>query len=165
MNMNRRIIVIDDNPSIHEDFSKILRSSTEDSSSLDAKAALLFGDSNAVPKSNGFTVDSAFQGQEGIDKIQKAQSENNPYAMAFVDVRMPPGMDGVETIEQAMKIDSEIHFVICSAYSDYNSQEIIDRLGVTDRLLLLRKPCGSADILLMATSMCSKWSASQLARV
>lgn len=90
--------------------------------------------------------------------ILAARRAGRPYALAFVDIRMPPGFDGVETIERVLELDSDIQFVICSAYSDYSAPEILARLGITDRLLLLRKPCDAAEILLMSCTLCEKWS-------
>jgi len=67
-----------------------------------------------------FEIDSAFQGQEGLAKVQHALNEGRPYAMAFVDVRMPPGWDGIETISRIWKMYPELQVVICTAYSDYS---------------------------------------------
>ncbi len=97
---NHRILIIDDNKAIHEDFRKILtRPKAQPNNMAEAEAAL-FGD--AIPRITlpEFQIDSAFQGQEGLDLIAKSLQENHPYAMAFVDVRMPPGWDGVETTAQ-----------------------------------------------------------------
>src|SRR5438477_13188283 len=97
---NRRILVIDDNRAIHEDFRKIFHSICEQESALAESEAALFGETNtpaAQPVSRPiFQFDSAFQGQEGLTFIQRSLGEGRPYAMAFVDVRMPPGWDGIE---------------------------------------------------------------------
>jgi CheY-like chemotaxis protein len=149
---NTRVLIIDDNPSIHHDFRKILGGSQRDSS-LDAQEALLFGESRPAGGDEGFEIDSAL-----------ARREGRPYALAFVDIRMPPGMDGVETIEKIWPLDADLQFVICSAYSDYSAQDILARLGVSDRLLMLRKPCDGAEILLLATALCEKWNLAQAVR-
>ena len=94
---NNRILVIDDNRAIHEDFRKILlKSGGQSEEMLEAEEAL-FGDKPENLRLPAFKIDSAYQGQEGLDLIEKSLQENRPYAMAFVDVRMPPGWDGVET--------------------------------------------------------------------
>lgn len=154
---HRRILIIDDNPSIHEDFRKILGAYRPDQCLLNSKEALLFGNTPQQTALEAFHVDSAYQGAEGLDRIEQACEERQPYALAFVDVRMPPGWDGVETIERIFKVEPSIHAVICSAYSDYSASDILSRLGVSDRLLMLRKPCDSAEIFLIATAMCEKW--------
>lgn len=160
---NARVLIVDDNPSIHDDFRKILGGCQRDAS-LDAKEALLFGESRIAEAHDGFDLDSAFQGEEGVELVLQARCEGHPYALAFVDVRMPPGMDGVETIEKIWQLDPEIQFVTCSAYSDYSAQDILVRLGVSDRLLMLRKPCDGTEILLLATALCEKWNLAQSVR-
>lgn len=154
---HRRILIIDDNRSIHDDFRKILGAGRSGSSLLDAKEALLFGEETKKCEPETFEIDSAYQGDEGLERIVQARDEGRPYALAFVDVRMPPGWDGIETIERFSPVDPDIHAVICSAYSDYSASDILHRLGVSDRLLMLRKPCDAAEILLIANAMCEKW--------
>jgi YesN/AraC family two-component response regulator len=106
----------------------------------------------------GFDLESAYQGEEALEKILQAREQDCPFAVAFVDIRMPPGWDGIETIQRVWSVDPELQFVICSAYSDYSAREILHRLGVSDRLLMLRKPCDAAEILLMAVALCEKWN-------
>ncbi len=160
---NLRVLIIDDNPSIHDDFRKILVG-TERDAALESKEALLFGEPQAEAKGEQFQLDSAFQGAEAVEMILQERTEGRPYAMAFVDIRMPPGIDGIETIERIWSLDPEIQFVICSAYSDHSATDILQRLGVSDRLLMLRKPCDSAEILLLATALCEKWNLAQTAK-
>ncbi|NQT17199.1 MAG: response regulator [Planctomycetes bacterium] len=162
--VNRRILIIDDNPSIHDDFRKILEDRSCGQESLDAKEALLFGATQQAAPAEHFEIDSAYQGEEGLERIVYARDQGRPFALTFVDVRMPPGWDGVETIERVWPADPDLQVVICSAYSDYSAQDILDRLGVSDRLLMLRKPCDSAEILLIATALVHKWNLAQSAR-
>jgi len=95
---NRRILVIDDNRGIHNSFREILRGAALDKSTLDETEARLFGDAPSGRRTLGFTMESAYQGEEGIELVRAALDKGQPYAMAFVDMRMPPGMDGLETI-------------------------------------------------------------------
>ncbi len=152
-----RILIIDDNPSIHKDFQTILIEE-EDSGNLDTLRAEVFGDKtgNSVQKS-AYELDFASQGQEGCEKIKKAVSENRPYELAFVDMRMPPGWDGLKTIEHIWKIDPKIQVVICTAYSDYSWGEITDRLGKSENLLILKKPFDSAEVAQLASALTEKW--------
>src|SRR5689334_3301524 len=117
---NRRILVIDDNPSIHQDFRKILSpGDAKLASELDTDEAALFGETTNTAQSWDFQIDSAFQGQEGLEKVRAAAANGVPYAVAFVDVRMPPGWDGIETISRIWKKVPDLQTVICTAYSDY----------------------------------------------
>lgn len=163
---NRRILVIDDNHAIHDDFGKILRPKDAAHQGLVALEAELFGETPgaSLVQENFFQIDSAYQGLEGVDKVQKALAAGRPYALAFVDVRMPPGIDGVETLERIWKIDPEVQAVLCTAYSDYSWEEVINRLGMSDRLLILKKPFDNIEVRQMANTLTEKWSLRQLTR-
>jgi diguanylate cyclase (GGDEF)-like protein/PAS domain S-box-containing protein len=153
---NFRIIIIDDNPAIHHDFLKILK--TEVATDLDALGAELFGETleskNLLPQ---FNIDVASQGHEGLDYIKKSVADGNPYALAFVDIRMPPGWDGIETIKQIWEIDKDIQVVICTAYSDYSWEETVAHLGRTDNLLILKKPFDNISVRQLACALTTKW--------
>ncbi len=157
---NRRVLLIDDNPGIHEDFRKIL-GATEAQSSVDDARAAFFGDAapaTTKPRKHEFDLTSALQGREGYEAVQTAREAAAPFALAFVDVRMPPGWDGIETVQKIWEVDSEIQIVICTAFSDYSYEEIVERLGQTDRLLILKKPFDPIEVCQLAASLTEKWN-------
>ncbi len=157
---NRCILVIDDNDSIHEDFRMVLRGGSANNNDLDESKAVLFGDSDISEESNEeiFEVDSAIQGKAGLEKVQKALDQGKPYAMAFVDMRMPPGWDGVETVKHIWAVQPDLQVVICTAYSDYSWDDIIAELGQADSLLILKKPFDNAEVRQLAHSLIEKWN-------
>ena len=130
---NRRILLVDDTPEIHEDFKKILGTDEGVDQEMDAAKAAFFGTAATETKTSGFLIDSAFQGQEALEMILEAKRVGDPYAMAFVDIRMPPGWDGVETVSRLFQHDADIQIVICTAYSDYSWDEMIERIGRASR--------------------------------
>jgi len=154
---NRRILVIDDNRGIHNSFREILRGAASDKSTLDEAEARLFGESPSGRRTLGFTMESAYQGEEGVELVRAALDKGQPYAMAFVDMRMPPGMDGLETIVKLWELDSDLQVVICTAHSDYGWHDLQAKLGSSDRLLILKKPFDIIEVRQMAEALCSKW--------
>ena len=154
---NRRVLVIDDNHAIHEDFRKILSPTLATAASLDATEEALFGPSTDALSQAQFEVDSAYQGQDGVRLVKQSLEEGRPYAMAFVDVRMPPGWDGVETARRIWDIDPNIQVVICTAYSDYTWGEMFEKLGQCDGLLILKKPFDSVEAFQLAHALTEKW--------
>src|ERR1041385_6249792 len=122
---NRRVLIIDDNHAIHEDFRKILCPNREGGNILDEADAAMFDDQPAAPNAQTFEVDSAMQGKEGLQRVVQALQEGRPYAMAFVDVRMPPGWDGIETTAKIWEVYPDLQIVICTAYSDYAWDDMI----------------------------------------
>lgn len=158
-----RLLVIDDNPSIHKDFQKILAPDRE-SHNCDALAASLFGKSPRQELAKKFEIDNAFQGEEGLAKVAAAVRQGRPYGMAFVDMRMPPGWDGPETISRLWQEDPAMQIVICTAYSDYDWTQLTDKLGVSDQLLVLKKPFDCVEVTQLAIALCEKRRLLHLAR-
>jgi two-component system NtrC family sensor kinase len=154
---NRRILLIDDMPSIHADFRKILAPEPVASDALGVAEQALFGDATPKAQASAFELDSAHQGQEGLAKLQAALHAGLPYALAFVDMRMPPGWDGVQTIEQLWQADPRLQVVICTAYADHSWDDVLARLDVRDRLLILKKPFDAIEVCQLASSLTHKW--------
>jgi len=161
---NNRILVIDDNSSIHEDFRNILCGRAVDDELEDIES-MMFGQVSTDVTRVIFEVDSANQGEEGAEMVRRACEEGRPYALAFVDMRMPPGIDGVETIKLIWEVDDEIQIVICTAYSDYSADDLVEQLGFSDRLMYLRKPFDSAEVSLISCGLTTKWVQGRQARL
>ncbi|HEU5395699.1 MAG TPA: response regulator [Verrucomicrobiae bacterium] len=162
---NRRILVIDDNKAIHDDFRKILAAPKSGGDHLAEAEAALFGEESARLELPRFQIDSAFQGQEGLERIEASLAEGRPYAMAFVDVRMPPGWDGVETTAKIWQKYPDLQVVICTAYSDYSWEDMLKKLGYSDRLVILKKPFDNIEVLQLAISLTEKWRLYQQAKL
>lgn len=156
---NRRILIVDDNEQIHHDFARVLCPDPH-MSELDQLEAQLFG-SSSRPTQPDFELTSAFQGQQALELVRQAVAAARPFALAFVDMRMPPGWDGLETIEHLWQVDPELQVVICTAYSDYSWADIQQRLGATDRLLILKKPFDHVEVLQLALALTTKWQLAQ----
>lgn len=170
--MNKRILIVDDTKSIHDDFKKILAPETSAATDLASARAAFFGTTDeddaaresASEPPRSYDLTCAFQGQEALAIVQSAKDAGEPFAVAFVDVRMPPGWDGIQTIKEIWKVDPEIHCVICTAYSDYSWDEMVDELGYTDRLLILKKPFDPTEIRQVASAFSAKWNAADRER-
>ncbi|HMJ06088.1 MAG TPA: PAS domain-containing protein, partial [Chthoniobacterales bacterium] len=158
MTENNRILVVDDNPSIHDDFRKILAPPGARTEELSATEAVLFGQpAKEANLRRLFQIESAFQGEEALHKVREAVAAGQPYALAFVDVRMPPGLDGVETIARLWKIAPDLQVVICTAYSDYSWQEIASHAIAPHNMVVLKKPFDNIEVLQLAHALCHKW--------
>ncbi|MCR9200455.1 MAG: response regulator [Planctomycetaceae bacterium] len=154
-----RILVIDDNADIHMDFRKILTPVKQTPTDLEA---LFLGE---APRSDHpsveiphFELAAADQGLAGVEMLQAAMEAGARFDLAFVDMRMPPGLDGVDTIERLWELDSGLPVVICTAYSDYSGTEIFERLGVSDRLQILKKPFDPVEVQHLALSLATRRS-------
>ncbi len=153
---NNRILLVDDNPAIHEDFRKILIGPSARAVALEAVESILF-DAPVSAATTEFSLDSAHQGREALDKVTAALRAGRPYAMAFVDVRMPPGWDGVDTIARLWEVDPALQVVVCTAYSDYSWEKMTAKLGINDNLVILKKPFDNIEALQLAHALTKKW--------
>lgn len=160
---NRRVLIVDDNEDIHRNFRQVLAPDMKPASRsrLDELEAAILGEEAAQqPTQPSFELAFAFQGAQGLSMVQQALKEGAPYAVAFVDMRMPPGWDGLETLTRLWQADPSLQAVLCSAYSDYSWEGLQARLGHTDRLLILKKPFDPAEVRQMAWALLEKWNRS-----
>ena len=168
MNKNtshRRILIVDDNEAIHKDFRKIFGTGSQDRRCVGSGGGFVVRRGEFFANGAGFEVDSAFQGKEGLEMVRKAVAEGRPYPLAFVDVRMPPGWDGIETVARIWQEYPDLQVVICTAYSDYSWDDMLKNLGRTDRLVILKKPFEVIEVLQLAEALTEKWNLSQQAKV
>lgn len=165
MDDNRRVLIIDDNESIHVDFHKIIGENLGRDADLNSAAASLFDEpSRPAPPRASFLIDSSFQGQEAFARVQQSIDERRRYAVAFVDLRMPPGWNGIETVQRLWQIDEELQIVICTAYSDFSWSEMVTALGASDRWLILKKPFDNIEVRQLASTLVAKWNLAQTAK-
>src|SRR6266403_4740615 len=164
LHLRPRVLVVDDNKAIHEDFLKILGGYTGGSTELLEAERLLLGEAAGSAPRPTFQIDTALQGQEGVARVKQALMEEQPYAMAFIDMRMPPGWDGLETSQRLWQIDPDVQVVICSAHSDYDWTEVVARLDHSDKLLVIKKPCEAIEVIQSANALTRKWQNERIVR-
>ena len=164
---NNRVLVVDDNASIHADFERILAPPEQErQQNLDDLVSSIFGESKdddadppaaASPDNLAYELGHANQGQEAYELLKDAEDQGTPFALAFVDMRMPPGWDGLQTIKRFWQDFPHLEIVICTAYSDYSWDQMLEELGHSDKLQFLRKPFDVVSIKQMALALCRKW--------
>ena len=161
----QRILVIDDNRAIHEDFHKILGANQIGHETLEEREALLFDEPAPASRRQVFHIDSAFQGEDGLRLLQEAVQSGEPYALAFVDVRMGPGWDGIQTTSRLWEVYPDLQVVICTAHSDYSWDDMVEKLGHSDRLVILKKPFDNVEVQQLANALTQKWRLLQQSKV
>ena len=155
----KRIIVIDDNPSIHEDFKKVLMPENFAPDELLTLSTSIFGGNKAVRKKTSYRIEFANRGQDGAHKVQQALNNNVAFELAFVDMRMPNGWNGLETIKKIWEYQPDLQVVLCTAYSDFSWEEIQDELGHSDRFFVLKKPFDNIEVQQLAEALISRHTA------
>jgi signal transduction histidine kinase len=165
-----RILIVDDNPAIHGDFRKVLGVVSQEHATPSDSEAALFGEpvatqpTESAAPDDSYEIDDALQGEEALAKVIAARKEGRPYSMTFLDVRMPPGWDGVQTARALWDADPDLQVVLCTAFSDYTWPQTVAALGRTDRLLILKKPFDSVEVCQLAASLTEKRASLQRER-
>ncbi len=151
-----RILIVDDNPEIHSDIKKILNEGSPDKE-LERLFAELMDQQISLHTAAQFEIDSALSGEEAVALVREAKQNKKPYALAYVDMRMPPGLDGLRTIRHLQQEDNNLQYVIVTAYADYSWQDINTALLAADNLIILKKPFESIEIRQSASALIEKW--------
>lgn len=154
--VTRRLLIADDNPDIHEDFHKVLGRRSVPSTLAEAEAALLDGQEATAIVDQSYEMDCVAQGQMAVDLVERMAQRGSLYAVAFIDIRMPPGIDGIETAQRIWAIDPGLQIVFCTAYSDYSWENMVSRLGQQDGFLVLKKPFDVIEVRQAALALSEK---------
>lgn len=154
-----RILVIDDEPAVLDAYRHILANRADSSSELATLANALFDDPIAElsPPLAAAAVTYCRQGLDGIAEVEAAIANGRPFQVAFLDVRMPPGIDGKETARRIRAIDPNINLVVVSAYSDHDVTDISLVAGPPDKIFYISKPFAADEIQQMATALSRRW--------
>ena len=157
-----RLLIVDDEPAMHDSYRRSFAPTVDAAAgALSAMASDLFGNDPAgeapcvsLPQ---FECVHHLQGLAAVDEIGRAREAGTPFAVAFIDVRMPPGIDGKETAARIRAIDPDINIVIVTGYSDFSPLEISKAAGPADKIFYLAKPFEVAEIVQTATALGKRW--------
>ncbi len=166
MERNRRIIIVDDQQDLREQLAKLLLRSGKKNETLSLVQQMrskLLGESpdlaeDASGEDQSYVVDTAEQGEIALEMVKKAMQKEEPYAVMFLDMRMPPGWDGLKTAKAVRDVDKNIEIVIMTAYADHDQKQIADTVGTPEKLLYIKKPFQAEEIYQLALSLTTKWS-------
>lgn len=155
--MNKRILIVDDLVSIQEDFRKILSAPVATLSSVPGLADFAPQLVNGEPSRCHYPLAFASQGDEALLAVETAEASGAPFAAVFLDVRMPPGIDGVETAQQLLSRHPRLQVALCTAYTDYSFAELSTRFSANPNLLIMKKPFDPAEVLQVACMLTHRW--------
>lgn len=162
-----RILAVDDEQSILNLYQKVLCPEElfqKPKSEMEELEARLFKKNSSISSPPSFDIKLCHQGDKAVEVARKALEEERPFALAFIDVRLPPGPDGVWAAEHIRKLDPYIEIVIVTAYSDIDPKEIAQRIPPDDKLLYIQKPFHPQEIRQFASALSAKWYAERQLR-
>ena len=146
-----RVLVADDDSSILDLFQQVL-SRVE----TDRTVHLETGESERKLFQE-FDVVTCQQGDEAVDAVKSSIKEGRPFSVAFIDIRMPTGPDGIWTAEQIRRLDDNIEILIMTGYSDVHPSDITRRVPPVHKLLYVQKPFYIQEIYQFASALSMKW--------
>jgi signal transduction histidine kinase len=156
-----RILLVDDNEVLLADYQRILEPpSCNVDLALDALERVASGGVAVVaarPVQRRYDLTAVNQGAAALAAVDLADRTGRPYSVVFLDVRMPPGIDGIETAVRMWRDHPDLEIVLCSAHNDYSWEDLARTLGPTDHLLVLRKPFDAIEVRQLAASLSEKW--------
>ncbi|MYI63591.1 MAG: response regulator, partial [Gemmatimonadetes bacterium] len=156
---NYRVLVVDDQEEIHNDFAEMLASGLTKRATDELAATFVAqSDKPILPQ---FELSHATSGEEACAMVKAAEEANRPFALAYVDVRMPPGADGIETVRQIRQFERDLEIVIMTAYSDKTLTDIVNNMELLHKLLYIRKPFSREEIQQITLSLVGKWNIEQ----
>ena len=153
---NRRVLIVDDQKEIHTDFEEMLKPGLAKASTDELASAFIHEENK--PFLPEFELLHATSGEEAFEAIKAGKESNRPIAVVYMDIRMPPGIDGIETIRRVRKIDRDIEVVIMTAYTDKSLPEIIHDMELLHKVLYVRKPFTREEIQQITLSLVGKWN-------
>ena len=157
-----RVLAVDDEEKIRDAYRLTLcppDDLEERSVELAELESKLFETTAAKTKKPGFDVELCSQGVDAIQAVREGLDAGAPFAVAFIDVRMPPGIDGIETAIRIREIDPNINIVIVTGYSDHHPAQIADRVPPADKLLYYQKPLQAVELEQLARALAGRWHA------
>jgi ActR/RegA family two-component response regulator len=161
-----RVLIVDDDRTLHDDYERCLGIRAGESASLRSARDDLFGAVRAPVRVDDvrFHLEHAYSGEVGVETVENGLANDVHYCVAFVDMRMPPGWSGVDTIVGLWRVDPRIQIVLCTAYSDFTWDRVIATVGRSEGLHLLRKPFAAEQVRRFAEVLSKKWQLSSATR-
>ncbi|QTA83208.1 Two component system response regulator/histidine kinase, PAS domain-containing [Desulfonema limicola] len=158
-----RILIADDDKSILSLYSKVLAGNKTaqamfTDATLEGLACKLFGKTEKDERALSFDLTTCHQAEEALEKVQESINNQDPFSVAFLDVRMPPGPDGIWAAQEIRKIDPHVEIVIVTGYSDIHPREIAKKVPPAHKLLYLQKPFHTYELEQFAFSLSVKWN-------
>ena len=154
-----RILIVDDEPAMHDSYRRCFAPAARDET-LQAMATELFGDAGPEAEpTETFEFVHHDQGLGAVAEIERARAEGRPFAVAFIDVRMPPGIDGRETARRVRRADPDVNLCIVTGYSDFSPLEITRVAGPADKIFYIAKPFEVHEVRQTATALAHRWTA------
>jgi diguanylate cyclase (GGDEF)-like protein len=162
-----RVLVVDDDALLIGEYVRCLGEDFEPDNATTTLTDLenvLFGEETDERGAARFEVHSRNQGDAAVDAVRNAVATESPYAIVFIDIRMPPGMDGIEAARQIRALDPNINIVIVTGSMSIEAESLIKEIPPSDKIFFFKKPFHAVECRQLAAALCGKWHADMALR-
>jgi len=154
----RRILIADDESQVRQAFVDALAPGKGKEQGLATLEEELFGDTKAKAAALAYDVTTVAQGAGAIEAVRAAMEADTPFGVVFLDMRMPPGIDGAQTAKAIRALDPFVNIVLVTGYSDVDVSEVAADVLPADKLFFIAKPFQVAEIRQQAAALSARWS-------
>ncbi len=155
-----RVLVADDEPEVLDAYRTVLgvRRSAGSAAITDLKARLFGTAETAPPPGDEPVFDVVFTpgAEAAVQAVRDSIEQDNGFAVAFLDMRMPPGPDGAWAAAEIRALDSHIDIVISTAYSDVDPHELSHRVAPAGKMFYVQKPFHPHEVHQLAVALGEK---------
>ena len=158
--LTNRILVVDDDAMLIGEYLRCLGSDFEPdlaTTTLGDLEKVLFGEETDEKGAAKFDVQSRSQGNTAVEAVRDAVKVGNPFSIVFLDIRMPPGIDGIEAARRIRELDPNVNIVIVTGSLSPEPEDLGAEIPPADRIFFFKKPFHAVECRQLAAALCGKW--------
>jgi len=162
-----RVLVVDDDALLIGEYVRCLGEDFEpdvNTATLSDLEKVLFGEETDEHGAARFEVHSRNQGEAAVAAVKAAIAQGRQYAIVFIDIRMPPGMDGIEAAKQIRQLDPNVNIVVVTGSESPEPENLGKKIPPADKIFFFKKPFHGLECRQLAAALCGKWHADMALR-
>ena len=159
---SNRILVVDDDALLLDEYVRCFGKDFDSefgTSTLSDLEKAIFGDDEGESDTARFAVETRDQGEAAVDAVREAVKDEQPYSIVFLDIRMPPGIDGIEAAKRIRALDPDVNIVIVTGSSSAKVDKLDSMIPPADKIFFFEKPFHALECRQLAAALCGKWHA------
>lgn len=165
--VTNRILVVDDDLLLLDEYARCLGDDYEPDSATTTLSELekvLFGEDTNERGTVGFNVETCNQGEAAVAAVAEAVKTDRPFSIVFLDIRMPPGIDGIEAAKRIRALDPDVNIVVVTGSIGPELDMLDVEVPPADKIFFFKKPFHAVECRQLAAALCGKWHADMALR-